>query len=286
MHFLLLAQLLRRIKNTKMRTIPSPDIDPEQAFENIIGRKNLVNRNLLNELKEIVFEAYGDYSANLNTLRPFFFEDNAIEALLKCYTSNTLALKDLRDTILNLAGSVCPYCGVDRPKTLDHFLPKECFPEFSVYSLNLIACCGSCNLAKDEDYTQNGRRFFLHMYLDRIPNNMNCLRARVLWESGEPTFEFFLEPNCANFFPALFNILQEHVFRLELLSAYSEIAGEEFSDKDDWIIEGDTPEEIRERIQINIQRKRVRYGPLYWKVALWEAVLADDNAINYLIPQY
>lgn len=44
----------------------------------------------------------------------------------------------------NLSPTVCPMCGGFGNGTLDHYLPKDDFPEFSFFSMNLVPAC-NCN---------------------------------------------------------------------------------------------------------------------------------------------
>lgn len=60
---------------------------------------------------------------------------------------------------------ICPYCGenfilstVGKRKSrgpLDHFIPKDLFPEFATSLHNLIPCCGTCNSLKSNLNTQS-----------------------------------------------------------------------------------------------------------------------------------
>ena len=45
-----------------------------------------------------------------------------------------------------LSPLVCPMCGGFGNGTLDHYLPKDTYPEFSVFSKNLIPACNCNNL--------------------------------------------------------------------------------------------------------------------------------------------
>jgi 5-methylcytosine-specific restriction endonuclease McrA len=64
----------------------------------------------------------------------------------------------------------CPMCGSSVTGTVDHYLPKEDFPEFSVMAANLVPACSHCNSGK------KGRTFrgafpnerFLHPYFDTL----------------------------------------------------------------------------------------------------------------------
>lgn len=46
----------------------------------------------------------------------------------------------------------CPVCGGAAAATLDHYLPKEFFPQFSLYSRNLVPACHRCNHMKGMQY--------------------------------------------------------------------------------------------------------------------------------------
>lgn len=63
---------------------------------------------------------------------------------------------------------LCPACGEDgTPNTLDHYLPKQTYPEFSITAFNLFPMCDICQGEKSTD-TVNGanERLFLHPYFD------------------------------------------------------------------------------------------------------------------------
>lgn len=65
---------------------------------------------------------------------------------------------------------VCPSCGEPgRPRTLDHYLPKDIFPEFSVFLLNLTPMCDWCQGEKLTDYiTKDGFKRYIHPYFDDV----------------------------------------------------------------------------------------------------------------------
>lgn len=62
----------------------------------------------------------------------------------------------------------CPACGEDgKPNTLDHYLPKDAFPEFSITPANLFPMCDACQLHKGTATIDNfGKRYFIHPYFD------------------------------------------------------------------------------------------------------------------------
>ncbi|MEX0739955.1 MAG: hypothetical protein WD071_11495 [Pseudohongiella sp.] len=65
---------------------------------------------------------------------------------------------------------VCPSCGEPgRPRTLDHYLPKDMFPELSVLLLNLTPMCDWCQGEKLTGYiTEDGKKRYIHPYFDDV----------------------------------------------------------------------------------------------------------------------
>jgi 5-methylcytosine-specific restriction endonuclease McrA len=63
---------------------------------------------------------------------------------------------------------LCPSCGEDgTPNTLDHYLPKERYPEFSILPQNLLPMCDTCQGSKGtKTVDAANRRLFIHVYFD------------------------------------------------------------------------------------------------------------------------
>jgi hypothetical protein len=60
----------------------------------------------------------------------------------------------------------CPFCGQRDVKTVDHYLPKQRYPEFAVFAANLIPCCSDCNKAKGEHLAGVRAAQIFHPYFD------------------------------------------------------------------------------------------------------------------------
>lgn len=67
----------------------------------------------------------------------------------------------------------CPMCGSMLSGTLDHILPKNTYPEFSVFSQNLVQAC-ACNSLRSETLVGRGGERILHPYFDE------CLSERLI----------------------------------------------------------------------------------------------------------
>ncbi|AHY49221.1 MULTISPECIES: HNH endonuclease [Bradyrhizobium] len=84
----------------------------------------------------------------------------------------------------------CPMCGSPATGTLDHFLPKETFPEFSVMAANLIPACTHCNSsAKGRKYQgADVDEWPLHPYFDTLAQSA-IWWVRVIPPYQAATFE-------------------------------------------------------------------------------------------------
>jgi hypothetical protein len=61
----------------------------------------------------------------------------------------------------------CPMCGSPGTGSLDHFLPRTTFPEFSIFRANLVPACAPCNSAsKGQLYRRDPGERFIHPYFD------------------------------------------------------------------------------------------------------------------------
>ncbi|WP_133407290.1 HNH endonuclease [Parashewanella tropica] len=66
----------------------------------------------------------------------------------------------------------CPYCGMPlRPLTLDHFIPKSTWPEYSILPNNLVPQCRGCAPIKGEKYFDDANKqclFISPIYSDLL----------------------------------------------------------------------------------------------------------------------
>ena len=60
----------------------------------------------------------------------------------------------------------CPTCGQRDVKTLDHYLPKDQYPELAVFPANLVPCCFECNHAKLTYRAEERDEQLFHPYYD------------------------------------------------------------------------------------------------------------------------
>ena len=91
-----------------------------------------------------------------------------LESLYSSQPPSCSFQKPVLDSLRTKVLQFCPACGEDgTPNTLDHYLPKNKYPEFSVISRNLFPMCDICQGKKgSKTVNEANQRFFLHPYFD------------------------------------------------------------------------------------------------------------------------
>ena len=81
--------------------------------------------------------------------------------------------KPIIDSLRERKLQFCPSCGEDgTPNTLDHYLPKKPYPEYSILSKNLFPMCDICQGEKGvKTVDDNGNKIFIHPYYDSFVEN-------------------------------------------------------------------------------------------------------------------
>lgn len=143
-------------------------------------------------------EGYDDYAAHFRKpYRAWQFAQSlpaeTVERMRKLYRSNLPVVELIKDRLSQRQGlNNCPYCGLPKNVTADHYLPKEHFPQYAVLSRNLVPSCSDCQSPAGKHHWFPGfvsdesppkRRpsdRLLHPYFDRF------LRRRVLRIDFQP----------------------------------------------------------------------------------------------------
>lgn len=214
-----------------MRTLTPPVIDERDLYDRLRARRNSETANVLSEARKTVFEAYSQYKpgelCNLSTVIDSDYMAEKIRSNYGVLRSGAL----VADGALILSRSrICCLCGLRATSELDHYLPKQLFPEFAVYTLNLVPVCGVCNKRKDEDYkTSLGGPAFIHAYLDQLPISEPFLRATLTFDDGIiPSFEVLRVPGLPD---ETYRVLALQFDYLHLYMVYSEEAVELLNEK-------------------------------------------------------
>ncbi|MDM0032849.1 hypothetical protein QTI33_12015 [Variovorax sp. J22P271] len=159
-----------------MNKIPLPPYDDAGAFLTLSNNHLLASYPQLQAVVGTVQSSYAHYvaarGAPLLVLQPV--GDNVAKFLKGHYSSPPTDLAHITEMRESSEHLVCPMCGSMHSGTLDHYLPKNGFPTFAIFSKNLVPAC-KCNSKRKETLTgASPNERVLHPYFDE------CLGERLV----------------------------------------------------------------------------------------------------------
>jgi hypothetical protein len=268
-----------------MRSIPLLAVDATVVFDEIAAAKHQPRRGRMQAARADVLTAYQSYEdvvPEVGELDEAPLTEPQQEAMRHAFNVETDPMTALRgDLLKRISVARCPFCGISESSTLDHYLPKEQYPEFSVFPQNLVPSCAVCNTRKRDRILEEGTnvRMFLHPCYDVIPD-LAFLRVRARMEGDALVLSYRLvrPPGMAL---QTFQHLRNHFDELDLADRYRRMglehlggqypalrraygAGEDAGRVADKLIEGaDDFEEVQ--------------GPNYWLAKLYRALAGNDD---------
>lgn len=112
----------------------------------------------------------------------------------------------------------CPYCSINQPETLDHYMPKSDYPALAMFRLNLVPMCPECNQKKkDYPYTD-----FIHSYYQTFPASP-FLKATASVQGTRIVINFYLDETAIPD-AALVMKLKSQIERIDLLDRMNKAA--------------------------------------------------------------
>ncbi|MDH7971278.1 hypothetical protein QH494_03720 [Sphingomonas sp. AR_OL41] len=149
------------------------------------------------------------------------WSDLAEDALEHCYTGDTIARRAVLTGIMEQIQpdpNICPYCLLRQPTSLDHFLPKDFFPEFSVLAWNLVYVCDPCNRKKGNRFVV-APRDVINPYFDEMPDTA-LLHADVRVTAGGIGVRFSIAATDPEVPAAIVDLMRRHYAALSLEKDY------------------------------------------------------------------
>lgn len=265
-----------------MKNICRSKEDDKALLSSVIAAKGPPIRDALAAISTVVqtaYDAYLETAPALESLAPLDLSDSNRDALRHCYNSPTAEFKRvrvrLRDRPIEEMGE-CPYCRIGEPETLDHYLPKSQFAEFSIFTANLVPICGRCNLTKLERYKDAIGRVVVHPYFDPVGAEP-FLFANVEFADGKPSIQYRVaQPRSMS--DQVFRIIENHFTCLSLGERYLKRAVgivdrlvKSLRDSD--LSDNDKLDQCRRMAD---EQQRIR-GPNHWETALYVGFLATTE---------
>lgn len=258
----------------------------------ILKKKNTIHDptykervNSYNDNVEIKYNEYiENYNSNsLETIIPHGFNPLEKDTLLKLYSYKFSLIQELKIKLTTINGKVdntCQYCTIGEVGSLDHILPKDTYPEFSVNAKNLFPCCSKCNSKKSSCVTIAGIKQHLNLYLDELPEEQYLfVEIDDIGDTIKLTYSLM---NLNNIDINLFRLIRNHYINLDLLKRFNENSHNVISEL---IISINSYRnlninEIKEIIQTNCEQEKLIYGFNYWKIILKLALVNDANFMS------
>ncbi|MFP5042934.1 HNH endonuclease [Parasediminibacterium sp. JCM 36343] len=249
-----------------MLNINCPERDASADIDTIITEKYSGSvKTILQLLKAKIKTRYSDYAKielNQRLIKTTFTDDEK-KALKHLYGSQTTTAKKIIDIIskalLQTQAGCCVSCGIGDVDQIDHFLPQEHFPEYSILHKNLIPICGLCNEIKSDNIPGEEKNYF-HPMFDKLPDEP-FFRCQITYVNNIPTSKFSIIPKFHT------TIVNNHFVDLKLKVRLEKKATIYFVQMKDFKTKfGD--DFANEEIDRDLMKLGALYGSNYWKCIL------------------
>lgn len=213
------------------------------------------------------------------------------DVLLGMYGADFTIIKNFRKRYFSLNpqtyNNLCPYCTLNEANTMEHILPKEKFPEYSVDTLNLIPACSACNSKKgDAVLNSEGKKFTINLYTDKLPNIQYLFVDFKL--IGDDIKAIYRLDNPYKIDAELFALIERHFKRFNLLERFSLKALQETSE----LVNLYLAEEISDSAKFDIfaakqirkiNLDRITLGFNHWKIILYFSAVTSCVFRKYIM---
>lgn len=169
-----------------MNYCPVPDVDDLAVLFAHARNRRLKSFPQLLEVEATLIAAYGVYIANdgnAHNIPTAALSVAASKHLRDDYDGAPASVGFITKMRKEMAHKVCAMCGSFGSETLDHLLPRATFPEFSVFSRNLVPACPCNTIRSDVVVGETPDKRVLHPYFDQ------CLGLRLLTATFEPPYD-------------------------------------------------------------------------------------------------
>ncbi|CAO3302615.1 HNH domain-containing protein [Pseudomonas sp. P14-2025] len=271
--------------------VKADSLSVDVYFPAIVGSKHLKTRAELKAVQSSVLSLCKTYSKALESFRPPVLQvwtDSAKEALKSCYSIGTKELSAHKDAILKslilqseINAQRCAYCMLNDPKTWDHYMPKDFFPEYSVYHGNLVYICYGCNQRKSS-FFDGHKLIYCHPYFT-VDDNYALLHCKVTVNNGRLSIQYYGGGEGA--LSEAGAVAHEHLERLGLIerfkgeasSTVSGLIGELRQHHPDGVSQC-TLDRVLER---RYSEARNKLGCNAWDSRLWHGLAACPEFVEY-----
>lgn len=223
-----------------MIKIDQPYTVSDVIRRNLAKKNNTNNKIILERIEEYLVKEEIGYKENVSKEQVINLGKNTAslpevseDFKQKLYNRfNGGSGKGFYDELILLAENVCLYCGkISYDLTIDHYLPKSKYWQYSITPCNLVASCPNCNTKIKKDFIpEQQTQALIHPYLDSdIYFKSRWLYAKLhVDKNSPPVMNFYVD--CPKNFPVrAVDRIKHHFDFFELGRHYSTFAVNEFS---------------------------------------------------------
>ncbi|OHT44906.1 HNH endonuclease [Flavobacterium tructae] len=207
--------------------------------------------------------------------------------LLKLYKYDNSVIQKLNEEVTTLEGNrlinTCQNCTINEINSLDHIVPKDEFPEFSVNPRNLFPSCSKCNGHKSTVWREKNKSVFLNLYLDNLPEEQ-YLFCNPTFDGDKITLKFTVENRFA-IEQNLFDLIYNHYTRLHLPKRFRKNSSDtiyELNKEINKYANKISKDELIKTIKEDVMEEKIYYGFNYWKSIIKETLINNQDYLNLM----
>ncbi|MEA9826662.1 hypothetical protein VDG09_03155 [Xanthomonas campestris pv. raphani] len=266
--------------------LPRPEVDDDDYLDRVVAaRRSGKNAEYFLGIREDWKQRVRDYVARSGNPEGFATWADVVAHKSKFHNLYTgckdnsahgLELMQLREG----KPQFCPACGeAGQPNTLDHHLPKESYPEFSITPVNLFPMCDTCQGFKGTlTVDGSGRRYFIHPYFDDFAHD-RLIEVEFQSPFTAPSMKIRVRPELD---PSAFELTTRHLEKLQIERRLSHFMRDEYrrllrlakSTRD-------SAGDVRVNLQIFAKFAAMR-SMNTWDHVWYASVLEDEDLTEYL----
>jgi len=227
---------------------------------------------------EAAYTAYLSAAGDPHLVTPATFDPEVDDAQRALYDKrkHNGPIRRIRDAPSALC---CPMCGSGSVGSVDHYLPRVDYPEFSVFGPNLVPACSHCNSTeKGSIYKGDAPERFLHPYFDTVAHS-EVWRIRFEEPYAAPSFHPALEPGVTGDDAIRAEFHLQHALGKEFRrvtanrwTTFPKVLREE--------LQGDySPARVRTLVETRVRAAQVSTGLNSWETAFYRG-LFNDHAVQ------
>ena len=174
----------------------------------------------------------------------------------------------------------CPMCGSETHKTVEHFLPRKPWAEFSILSLNLIPSCGTCNSKRSNHANSpKAKHRLLHPYIDLSILSRRLHITKISMPYAAPMYEPAVVSGLA---PRVIARVLNHMQKNIDMVVYQQYCTNRWSEMQMEAKVAKSRAALKERIEFNAKTAPTISGPNSWRTAFFSGMASDPAIADWL----